>query len=124
MLQGNNRMFGRSIPGKSYSSAGAPSINKSSFKAKELAKAKKIRINKETSQRKKKESDIERRANDYCNYRGRGYVPNRRQVELCGAESAGDGSLNISGSGRNSVGPGKDVTDYLKRTRKRLSIVG
>jgi len=117
-------MFGRSIPGKSYGFAGAPSINKSSFKAKELAKAKKIRINKEASQRKKKESDIERRANDYCNYRGRGYVPNRRQVELCGAESAGNGYLNISGSGRNSVGPGKDVTDYLKRTRKRLSIVG
>jgi len=58
---------------------------------------------------------LEVRAENYCNYRGK-YVPNRRQVELCGAKSAGIGSQNMRETG--GAVADRDVVDYLKRTRK------
>jgi len=67
----------------------------------------------------RKQIDLETRAEKYCNYRGMGYVPNRRQVELCGAEAAGPNQA-IGSGGATARG---DVVDYLRRTRKRLDIV-
>ena len=51
-----------------------------------------------------------------------GYVPNRTQVELCGAKSSGSGSFNMRDTG-GAVAQG-DVVDYLKRTRTPTLIVG
>ena len=71
----------------------------------------------------RKKIDLEVRAENYCNYRGMGYVPSRTQVELCGAKSAGSGSLNISETSSDSVAQ-RDVVDYLKRTRTPTRIIG
>ena len=70
----------------------------------------------------RKKLDLEVRAENYCNYRGMGYVPNRTQVELCGAKSSGSGSFNMRDTG-GAVAQ-RDVVDYLKRTRTPTRIVG
>ena len=69
-----------------------------------------------------KQISLEVRAENYCNYRGKGYVPNRTQVELCGAKSSGSGSSNMRETG-GAVAQ-RDVVDYLKRTRTPTRIVG
>ena len=118
------KKFNRMTLGKSYGPGEGPLIDRSSFKAKERANAEKRRIDRETRQREKKESDIAGRANNFCNYREMGYVPNRTQLELCGAENAdlGRGSFNTKDTGGPI--PDREVIDYLKRTRTPIRIVG
>jgi len=71
-------------------------------------------------QQKNKEQSIQRRANQYCNFEGQ-YTPTRKQVELCGTSNFRP--LNVRDDGSNR-GPSKDITNYLKRTRKGSKIIG